>query len=1290
MKALKIILIIGMFFLLLNGAFAALDTQNLTAWYKFDETSGTVAIDSKGYDQNGSNSNISVNNVGKIGQGYVTQTTNAAVTLPAGTLPLGGAVWTITGWIKTTAAEPYMAWNGNNGTRDGFALFAFSHHLRCGATGISPDSTITTIDIDDNAWHFFACTYSTNSMIAYLDGEKGNDAAVGTNNIANSNHYLLNNLNLNATAGPLYDEISIWTVKLSNADINLLYNSGTGVTYCPDLNAFYTNCGIITPKKIDFNVYRLGTTSHLTDINMDCNVNSLDLTGQTSPFSSTYDINKTVSCQFIRVGYDTNTQVIVYDSNKTLVIYLKDSNAPVVGQTTITGFTTYGFFINKDGNINATASDLGSDINSLGCWYTDNNGSTWAQADHNATHCYKNGLSITDKNYIFNFKAYANDGNVGTGTATISYVGDTNKPVTTFVSVQVPNTLDQNITFTCVDLKSGCKKMYYNIDSNVWIERSFGTGGGIFPSGNTSYWKFDEAAGLVANDANTITALNGANGGGITVNQPGKINTSYGSFSTTKYVDLGTAPAKLPLTHTKAVTYCAWIYPIANQLNNTFIYDLGGSGGRFTYQIWFRGDGKLTNEPGNSGLAGYGADSDGNIPNGVWTHFCGTFTGTNEANGIKIYINGALQTDTGTFGSAPGAADLTATIGNNRNRNVGFNGYIDEFGVWDRNLSQSEIATLYNSGAGLDYNNNSITSINPFSFLYPGVGPHTIQYYSIDNVDNTEVTQNGAFTTYGLLRIKVIDENTGFYLNGVTLNFNGINYDINSTRDINLAGVTADANILTFSKAGYGTRTYSLVFSSVLQYDVNIMLLGTTRGSDISFTFYANDAITPIANGYAELYRPDRNNFSIGRIPTNQYGRATFFLNNFDQNYVEKMTSASGDINYSYPVRLLVLFPLDEMTGLPIAYKWQLASRSIEFVTYPDINIGLDKNIYLLSNTTAPYSLEIQDMNNIYFMRVYAQQFVGNPLTASLQPFLISNLDGANITFITTNQLGFAIPGITIAVSKIINNTKTLISSGVTDSSGEYATNLGITAPYLFDLSVNGIQISPSSFNLQIIESKYYFTINTFSYPIDANSSYPITVLWNPSTEYVYTAASLTQKIAGLNVNFVKVIIYQFTDSNNTGRVDRNIYYFNCPRSCIINQILADVNGLDRNYPFYVDVNVYADANLIYERFTKLYRLPTVGGVNLMQLFVNAKRSFGCSPTPESICPWTIIATLLIAIIAMGAVMYALKIFNPFAMAIVGSIVVVFFTIAGWFFWPLLIPLALVLVFGLFGRRGSE
>lgn len=75
----------------------------------------------------------------------------------------------------------------------------------------------------------------------------------------------------------------------------------------------------------DFNVYKTGTSTHLTNINFDCDIDAYDLTLQNSPFSQ--DMNAgTYECIFSTTGYDSNTLNFTVDANAERIVYLKEYN----------------------------------------------------------------------------------------------------------------------------------------------------------------------------------------------------------------------------------------------------------------------------------------------------------------------------------------------------------------------------------------------------------------------------------------------------------------------------------------------------------------------------------------------------------------------------------------------------------------------------------------------------------------------------------------------------------------------------------------------------------------------------------------------------------------------------------------------------------------------------------------------------------------------------------------------------------------------------------------------------
>ena len=100
-----------------------------------------------------------------------------------------------------------------------------------------------------------------------------------------------------------------------------------------------------------------------------------------------------------------------------------------------------------------------------------------------------------------------------------------------------------------------------------------------------------------------------------------------------------------------------------------------------------------------------------------WIHVVATYDGTTA----ELWMDGVSQ---GTDGGTGSVAITTFEIGRNEQINANkWEGEIDEVGVWDRALSDAEVALLFNSGSGkaypfsttaqsstIDFNNGTITT----------------------------------------------------------------------------------------------------------------------------------------------------------------------------------------------------------------------------------------------------------------------------------------------------------------------------------------------------------------------------------------------------------------------------------------------------------------------------------------------------------------------------------------------------------------------------------------------------
>ena len=88
-------------------------------------------------------------------------------------------------------------------------------------------------------------------------------------------------------------------------------------------------------------------------------------------------------------------------------------------------------------------------------------------------------------------------------------------------------------------------------------------------------------------------------------------------------------------------------------------------------------------------------------------HISLTYDGSTNASGVKIYVDGVNQSLIADFDGFTGGLTTSSdfVIGGFVTGLNYFNGIIDEVGVWNKELSASEVTELYNAGAGKQYPN---------------------------------------------------------------------------------------------------------------------------------------------------------------------------------------------------------------------------------------------------------------------------------------------------------------------------------------------------------------------------------------------------------------------------------------------------------------------------------------------------------------------------------------------------------------------------------------------------------
>ena len=205
-----------------------------------------------------------------------------------------------------------------------------------------------------------------------------------------------------------------------------------------------------------------------------------------------------------------------------------------------------------------------------------------------------------------------------------------------------------------------------------------------YPSGYVANWHLKSSVESLGNYNGTAS--------GTTIFTTGQIGSDMNFTGNTAYYTTNTSSGSFPRTYNQASSNCYWLYP--NKDVGIFMFQ-DSSTNNFYWGYYFNGT-QLQFQVGKSGVGSANGSSNSAISTNAWIFVCGTYTGTNTANGVKLYINGSLQTSQGTYtyGALTGA-DRNFDLGNYTPHNYGIYGQLDEVTVFNYALSNDEIKLLY-------------------------------------------------------------------------------------------------------------------------------------------------------------------------------------------------------------------------------------------------------------------------------------------------------------------------------------------------------------------------------------------------------------------------------------------------------------------------------------------------------------------------------------------------------------------------------------------------------------------
>jgi hypothetical protein len=114
-----------------------------------------------------------------------------------------------------------------------------------------------------------------------------------------------------------------------------------------------------------------------------------------------------------------------------------------------------------------------------------------------------------------------------------------------------------------------------------------------------------------------------------------------------------------------------------------------------------------------------------NLDDGGFHHALVVYTGTSSPAGVTIYIDGVSTTVTTVTNSLSTSTLTTTPFRAGSSSNQPFNGTLQHISIWDKALSPTEVAEVYNSGT-------------PGNLLATGMSSNLEAWYKLDGTDTTD------------------------------------------------------------------------------------------------------------------------------------------------------------------------------------------------------------------------------------------------------------------------------------------------------------------------------------------------------------------------------------------------------------------------------------------------------------------------------------------------------------------------------------------------------------------------
>ncbi len=644
----------------------------------------SAIIDSSGNGYHGTfgGSNFSTTKVqGKIGQGMsfsASDTQNVSTGIISQLSSATNA--TLSVWVKKGASEEIAAGQWVNPYRFNFVWSASSNNIYLEAeNGVSSFPYFSPVNTE--GWHHLVMVYDgtqsgINRIKAYWDGNiqslspDGADPASSLASSGNQGLFLLGRDGDNGYSNGSLDDVRLYNRSLTESEAKALYNSAAA--------KFSTSQ---TPSGL-----KNGLVGHWTFDGKDMTTNVKDVSGQGNNGSLQGQTSTTSVAG--KIG-----QALSFDGTDDHVTF----TAPDI---TNSSFSISSWIMTRDQSSRAwfsigTQSETNKQIhlvysagNNLRFgFYSDDSDFSYSLANNKMYHVvfiHDNTTGLRTL-YVNGVSQGTDPGSAYTGNTSSRIGGWAISPVSwDYWNGAIDDTRIYNKALTSAEVGQ-----LYSMGAGTKVNTPAPVTGTGLTSGLVSYWTFD---GKDTTDK-AYDRVGGAHAdfmNGPMSRTMGKMGQAF-NFNTSSYLDASTFswPGG-PVT----VAFWNYVESVPVTAGSAFGLQGRGSSSRFqSHSPW--SDGSLYWDYGNIFGSGRLATSYSAYV-GKWTHV--VLTSGGGVGGMGIYFNGELAASTGVSEDSGSGTGLD--IGRNYENPVVYNhlGKLDDFRIYNRVLSASEIKALYNIG----------------------------------------------------------------------------------------------------------------------------------------------------------------------------------------------------------------------------------------------------------------------------------------------------------------------------------------------------------------------------------------------------------------------------------------------------------------------------------------------------------------------------------------------------------------------------------------------------------------